>query len=120
MFMALKIFSEEETMEESSSYSFSSSISTASNYSIDSNSVGADMSSESSCCSMDNHHIDQFIRHDYSSKRREIEIARLNVMVYLRLFVCMYVWPVADGMPQTAGFTQSQEYFRMYNMYLYV
>eukprot|EP01036_Dinobryon_divergens_P024261 gene24261-32694_t len=84
MFMALKIFNEEETMEESSSssssYSFSSSISTASNYSIDSNSVGEEMSSGSSCCSMDNSHIDQFIRHDYSSKRREIEIARLNVM----------------------------------------
>ena len=84
---------EESSSSSSSSYSFSSSISTASNYSIDSNSVGEEMSSGSSCCSMDNSHIDQFIRHDYSSKRREIEIARLNVMVrnltYLRMYVCM-------------------------------
>ena len=93
--MALKIYTEEELIEESSSsnnsnnnsssYSFSSSISTASNYSIDSNSVGGDMSSGSSCCSMDSNHLDQFMRYDYSSKKREI--ARLNVMVS----VCMYV-----------------------------
>jgi len=104
MFMALKIFTEEALIEESAStmgsgcYSFSSSISTASNYSIDSNSMCADMSSSSSsCCSadlldrMDSYNIEHFMRHDYSSKRKEI--AKLNVMVgiYMVWYVCMFV-----------------------------
>ena len=87
MFMALKIFTEEALIEESASimgsgcYSFSSSISTASNYSIDSNSI----SSSCGSADLDGYNIENFMRNDYSSKKREI--AKLNVMVG----VCMYV-----------------------------
>ena len=90
--MALKIFTEEALIEESASimgsgcYSFSSSISTASNYSIDSNSI----SSSCGSADLDGYNIENFMRNDYSSKKREI--AKLNVMVGVCTYVCMNVY----------------------------